>query len=590
MTNNNPIHNKKHMVYFKNKRGLLIVTAAFSSLFLIACLFLTDTELYGGSIVNTRHNLSVTGPGPIKSTTEEQICIFCHTPHNARRDIPYLWNRQDTTVNYIPYQSSTLYASVGQPSGTSKLCLSCHDGTIALGALISEPQEVPFQGGIRFIPEGPTKLGTDLSDDHPVSFIYDSALAISNGELIDPSGLPSVVRLDRNGQLQCTACHDPHDDTYGKFLVMANNYSALCTACHDKDGWSFSSHSTSNVTWNSSGADPWPHTQYTTVSENGCENCHRPHTAGGHARILNYAIEEDNCLVCHTGNVAVKNIGTELTKPYKHAVQTYTGVHDPAENFTSGNVQKHVECTDCHNPHWANNSASQGAPLVSGKNAGVKGIDSAGQQIAASNNLYEICYKCHADYNVITTFPITRQIPQLNTRLEFDPSNPSYHPVETLGVNFNVPSLLPPYTTSSKIFCTDCHNNDSTTGPKGPHGSNNKYLLEKNYTTQDNTTESSTAYALCYKCHDRNSILSDQSFKEHDKHIRGEKAPCSVCHDPHGISSTQGNPTNNKHLINFDITIVQPDGQGQRRFEDLGTFKGRCFLTCHGKEHKPKEY
>ncbi|MBI5409915.1 MAG: hypothetical protein HZA14_11165 [Nitrospirae bacterium] len=561
------------------------------SLFIFSLLFIfLKTDAPGGSIIDTKHNLSVTGPGPIRSSTEEEICLFCHTPHNARRDIPYLWNRQDSTVNYTPYQSSTLYAAVGQPTGASKLCLSCHDGTIALGALISEPREIPFQGGIRFIPEGPSRLGTDLSDDHPVSFLYDTSLAFSNGELVDPSILPQEIKLDRERQLQCTACHDPHDDANSKFLVMPNTYSALCATCHQKDGWAFSSHSTSDVTWNGSGADPWPHTPYVTVSENSCENCHTPHTAGGHERLLNYSFEEDNCLVCHNGNAASKDIETELLKPYGHPVQDFAGIHDPAEDFTSGAVQKHIECTDCHNPHRANADPSSGAPLVSGSNTGVKGIDPAGQQVNPANNLYEICYNCHADNNVTTTYPITRQLPQLNTRLEFDPSNPSYHPVEASGVNSNVPSLLPPYTTSSKIFCTDCHNNDNTTGPKGPHGSSYKHLLRGNYTTQDFTRESPFNYALCYQCHNRNSILGDESFKEHKKHVEGEDAPCSACHDAHGISSTQGNSQNNSHLINFDLTIVQPNARGALRFEDLGTFRGRCFLNCHGENHDPQEY
>lgn len=574
----------------KSKGNILVFICIVAFLFLTFGLFFPINNIYGGSITTTKHNLSVTGPGTIKSTTEPEICIFCHTPHNARSDIPYLWNRSDTTQNYITYESSTLHATVGQPTGASKLCLSCHDGTIALGALVSRQEEIPFAGGIRFMPEGQTKLGTDLSDDHPVSFVYDSALAIANGELLDPSVLPPAVMLDNNNQLQCTACHDPHSDTYGQFLVMQNIYSGLCTACHQRNGWASSSHKTSNAAWNGSGTNPWQHTPYNTVSQNGCENCHKPHTAGGHERLLNYAFEEDNCIVCHNGNVAGKNIEIEFTKPYKHGVQDYTGIHDPAEDFTSGAVQKHVECVDCHNPHQSNSSPSPGAPQVSGANKGVKGINAGGQQIPVSANLDEICFKCHADYNVTTTLPLTRQIAQLNTRLEFDPSNPSFHPVDAAGKNPNVPSLLPPYTTSSKIFCTDCHNNDNSAGPKGPHGSNNRYLLEKNYTTQDYTTESSTIYALCYKCHNRNSILGNQSFKEHNRHIVGEQAPCFACHDAHGISSTQGNTTNNSHLINFDITIVQPDSQGRLRFEDQGTFKGRCYLTCHGKRHEPKSY
>jgi predicted CXXCH cytochrome family protein len=550
---------------------------------------------FAQSIIDTKHNLSISGPGPVRALSEEQVCIFCHTPHKARPDIPYLWNRADSTINYIPYQSSTLYASVGQPTGASKLCLSCHDGTIALGALVSESVEIPFIGGIRFIPEGPTKLGSDLSDDHPVSFAFDSTLALNNTELVNPSSLPTEVKLDTDGQLQCTACHDPHIDLNGKFLVLSNAFSNLCKACHQMNGWISSAHSLSGAAWNNAGADPWPYSDYTTVAENGCISCHKSHSAEKHERLLLYAFEEDNCLACHNGNVAGKNIEGELTKLYTHAVQNYTAVHDPAEDFSSGSVPKHVECSDCHNSHYANAAASPGAPQVSGTIDGVTGINSSGQQITVAVNEYEICYKCHADNNVLSVVPIDRQIQQLNTRDEFDSSNPSFHPVETAGVNPNVPSLLSPYTTSSIIFCTDCHNNDSSAGPGGPHGSIYEYLLEENYLTDDNTPESSFNYALCYKCHDRNSILADQSFKSHALHVQDPNipstpTPCSACHDAHGISSLQGSSANNSNLINFDITIVQPDSQGRLFFEDLGTFTGQCYLSCHGVSHEPKAY
>ncbi|NOZ45215.1 MAG: hypothetical protein GXO79_00380, partial [Chlorobi bacterium] len=104
--------------------------------------------------------------------------------------------------------------------------------------------------------------------------------------------------------------------------------------------------------------------------------------------------------------------------------------------------------------------------------------------------------------------------------------------------------------------------------------------------TADYTTESSTNYELCYSCHSRTSILSDNSFGEHDVHIRGEDTPCNACHDPHGISSSQGNSTNNSHLINFDLNIVSPNSNGDLYFEDKGLFSGRCRLKCHGRNHR----
>jgi hypothetical protein len=279
-----------------------------------------------------------------------------------------------------------------------------------------------------------------------------------------------------------------------------------------------------------------------------------------------------------------------MTKPFGHFVQNYSGVHNPTENFVLGGVQKHVECSDCHNPHQSNPRPTSGAPLVSGATQGVSGIDGSGQAIKYAQNQHEICFKCHGNNNFISSLAITRQIDQLNTRQEFDQANPSFHPVTGPGANSNVPSLLPPLTSSSKILCTDCHNNDSASGPKGPHGSMNRYLLAKNYTTADNTTESPWTYELCYSCHSRTSILSDQSFKEHRRHIVNSRTPCSACHDAHGISYTQGNPVNNAHLINFDLSIVQPDNQGRLFYQKTGTSSGSCYLRCHNVPHSPRSY
>ena len=145
------------------------------------------------------------------------------------------------------------------------------------------------------------------------------------------------------------------------------------------------------------------------------------------------------------------------------------------------------------------------------------------------------------------------------------------------------------------MTCTDCHNSSQArsaggSGPEGPHGSAFEPILVRNYQTIDNTPESAANYALCYECHSRGSILGDESFAEHDKHIRGEDTPCNVCHDPHGISSTQGNVTNNSHLINFDTSIVSPRGNGDLRFEDQGQFAGTCYLVCHGEDHNNFDY
>jgi len=540
-------------------------------------------------VVGSKHNLSVSGLGTVKAASEDQVCLFCHTPHNASPTAA-LWNRRTPPSTYTPYSSSTAKAGMGQPTGASLLCLSCHDGTVALGELLSRATAVPMAGGVTTMPAGSGRLGTDLGDDHPVSIAYTAALVSQrNNELASPAALTGKVRLDASGQLQCTSCHDPHDDTNPKFLVVGNTASALCTTCHTKPGWSAGSHATSAKTWNGAGTSPWPTGSPSTVSANACGNCHRPHGAAGRSYLVSSATEEGVCANCHNGNVAAKNVQAEFAKTSRHTVSSTTGVHSPAEPTVVATM--HVECTDCHNPHAS--SANPG-PLPGALSA-VRGVNMAGAAVNPASAEHEICFRCHADSTTRTPAPtVTRQIAQGNLRLKFQASNPSFHPVGSPGRSTNVPSLLSPWTTASTMKCSDCHDNNAGpgaggTGPKGPHGSTFRPLLERQYVTTDNTAYSAASYALCFKCHSSTSILADASFREHNKHISGQRTPCSVCHDPHGVPSP-GTSTSNSRLINFDTSVVRPSSSGVLRFDQTGTNRGRCYLTCHGQNHDPLTY
>jgi len=546
-----------------------------------------------GGVATTKHNLSVSGPGTIKAATETQICIFCHTPHNASPS-GQLWNRADRGTLYTPYASTTAAAKPGQPTRGSMLCLSCHDGLNALGDVL-RGAPIAIAGGVTSLPAGPSRLGTDLRDDHPVSFSYASArVGPRASELVDPATLTGAVRLDHSGDMQCTACHDPHNDPFGKFLVMNNSASALCQTCHAKNFWPDSTHRTATRTWNGVAPDPWPHTEFTTVATNACENCHQPHTAGSPQRLLNSPREEDNCNPCHNANVATKNVQAEFNKLSRHPQDLTTGVHDAAEAAV---VQaRHVECVDCHNPHATKAVAGN----IAGPLTGVRGITISGAETNPSTQEYQICFRCHGDSTNAPAPRVPRQVAQSNVRLKFDTVNPSHHAVAGPGRSAYVPSLIAPLNAASTTKCSGCHNNNAGpgaagTGPNGPHGSTFPTLLERRYETLDNTAESAAVYALCYKCHDRNSILNNTSFPEHSRHVQNLRTPCNICHDPHGISVTQGTILNNSRLINFNTAVVTPSG-GQLRWEQtrVGTpalrAQGRCFLVCHGKNHNPITY
>ena len=182
------------------------------------------------SIVGSKHDMSAAA-----WNTSKTLCGTCHTPHNAIAGQPALWNHQVTTATYTVYASTTMNAVVGQPSGTSKLCLSCHDGTVALENFGSTTTGTNFVTGVN-------NLGTNLSNDHPISFTYDTALATADGQLFDPAtaqwnGAVSGTIASKmlfGGKLECASCHNPHDNQFTFFLRKSNTGSALCLTCHNK--------------------------------------------------------------------------------------------------------------------------------------------------------------------------------------------------------------------------------------------------------------------------------------------------------------------------------------------------------------------
>jgi hypothetical protein len=231
---------------------------------------------------DTGVGLSLGATGSLTDDPLQRICIYCHAPHHTKRqaaDLRYipLWNHEVTTLTYTPYTSgngaigltgdhetSSIIASIGdisQPVSVSKLCLSCHDGSVGLNAyglapvdpILNPASATSFMvndlggsflnGNVRLSTNTKNYLigeGGDLTNHHPVGFDY-IAVANVDTEIADPSAkfssgvAISDVLYER--QMECATCHDVHNSRSGigeKLLWESNYNSNFCCVCHLK--------------------------------------------------------------------------------------------------------------------------------------------------------------------------------------------------------------------------------------------------------------------------------------------------------------------------------------------------------------------
>jgi len=549
----------------------------------------------GADVRATKHNLSkfskgtTPNPNTIKATDETQVCVFCHTPHGANTSAKTpLWNRASAPDNtYTRYTSSSLDANTiadgfrAQPGGSSLLCLSCHDGMIALGNVnvlngkSSPPTVAGLTGTMATLGAGSgsntgftRNLGTDLSNDHPISITYNNALALQDNELarlstaapaqrdvdttgtligIRSSGYKPLLPLEPTsalgaGQVQCATCHDPHT-TKDRFLRLNRFQTTLapgaafsqandqiCLACHRKLGttWANSAHANTTTAAYVYKDDaslvrgfPRPSDALAPplkkVWEVACLNCHDTHTASGSRRLLREGTGatpsttsaafqagsttrplekessiENTCYQCHTTptiNILTVPTMTAITgvpdiksefdrvrrKPIRTADQIGTGntntveVHDITNaDFIESDIKlgkgatsnRHVECTDCHNPHrviknalfnglgatdrrthvpaasTATELTGSGGNIASGALRGIWGVqptyplssttwpdnptytvkkgDPGGATATTKDSTYltreyQLCFKCHSNYansDLASGFPV----------------------------------------------------------------------------------------------------------------------------------------------------------------------------------------
>ena len=260
--------------------------AVAAGIFCLTMIILAAFSAQGNSIEGSRHDLTSfnmrgygTETGPMTGATfndYKQVCVYCHTPHSQNSTAP-LWNRQlPELTGYQMYTSPNFDSEAhSAPDGVSLACLSCHDGTVAVDAVIEKPEfhedvgthyRMSLEGGAgtdscgkcHNLAEGVyggiggahdatiRYLTKDLRDDHPVSIAFPSfdldpgfnqpPIEKADGGRTFPNGIQTFA----GDKVQCASCHDPHDpdeqNTEGRdpFLRTSNKNSALCLTCHAK--------------------------------------------------------------------------------------------------------------------------------------------------------------------------------------------------------------------------------------------------------------------------------------------------------------------------------------------------------------------
>lgn len=502
-----------------------------------AAFLLLGTSLFAqlqGDVLGS-HNLSPNSSSTVQGSSSAS-CLYCHAPHSGIGGSTPLWAQSLSTQNYSVYTSSTVQNTGGQPipGGASSLCLSCHDGTVAIGTL------VPY-GNATITGNMPTYdvFSGNLASSHPFSLnkpLKDSPDLVSSlaatGTTVDPQKKVKLI----NGTVECTSCHEPHmqnlDPVSLNFLVKDSSSGQLCLSCHEVNprtvngkvnplaGWTNGVHSTStnNVAASAKLGS------YATVAKFACSSCHSMHNANATASLLrgynpppaNMDSATMNCVVCHSGGSNLQqplpNVYSQFTRATSHPYPTTGATHDPGEAGLLLN-NRHSTCADCHNAHSSAQVLTFApAPNVRPSQAGATGVSETDGTtvLTPATTQYQTCLRCHgtstgkqslAVYGYIQLFAASAA-DRLNVIPQFANTALSSHPVmHTSNSPWPQPSLLSYMlnldgvtsssrtlgaTASDSILCSDCHNADDNrefggSGASGPHGSQYLHILERRY-------------------------------------------------------------------------------------------------------------
>jgi hypothetical protein len=242
----------------KELRVVLAMMLALSELSVMSFASAANGRVDKALIVGGPHDLRATGTGGTGTGVNGPsyaLCNYCHVAHKFSSEgglgpngpSTLLWNHTlSSSTAYTMYtswtQKATDLASL-QATGTnadltnpSIMCMSCHDGTVALNSTYTGAI-----GSNGALPAAAIINPADVNKTHPVNFTYDSTLAGAAGMKV-PAGVNGV---DNNtnpvvplfgGKMQCSTCHEPHTNSHYLFRTFATVYTTTngswCLYCH----------------------------------------------------------------------------------------------------------------------------------------------------------------------------------------------------------------------------------------------------------------------------------------------------------------------------------------------------------------------
>jgi len=233
------------------------LTLAVFGLIVIAGAGTAQANGNGNGIINSPHDFSGSA-----WNFRNEICRVCHSPHDHQRTAQLylnglLWNHQVSSATYTMYDaawsSSLNNPQSAQPDGIAKLCLGCHDGTVALNQFDRNYDGATDGIGQKMLDIEPDALvpgfadngNRDLRGTHPISIAYNGTDPGLNPDTSAMGTSGTIANVLDNGKVQCSSCHDVHDSSgeavggthllrVAQTVATGGTPSGLCLTCHNK--------------------------------------------------------------------------------------------------------------------------------------------------------------------------------------------------------------------------------------------------------------------------------------------------------------------------------------------------------------------